>query len=211
MDWIRKTVSRFIAFIFSEAVFWPAIVSGAGIVIGWLQEYDIFILYNATIFLIVMSIFGLERFTNWQDKNRVQHKLVFNRGRIHLHFDNETNKVLSISLGIEFINNAIFPIEFNVDSIRTKLTDTATNSVYYALNREYEKRNVEVMPRGLGWFFDHSIDLTSLVEANLIAELDAEVSYYRAGGEINSMTLKKRTFVFVGKHGMSGGLDWYDV
>ena len=211
MEKLRKLLGSFLIFELGGNAVWPVIVTGVGILIGWLQEYDVFVLYNATIFLGVLSIFGLERLSHWKNVNRAEHKLAFSGVKINLASDPVSRKIVQIALGVQLKNNAMFPITFEVTSLKTKIIDRRTGIEYFPPKKEYRNKGSDIPSGSIKFYNDHYIDLRALNEANMEVEIEAEVSYYRFERNKYSLKIKKQTFFDIGPSGIRGGKDWYDL
>lgn len=213
MDRIRKTIKWFAGIGAEEVIrtlLWPGIITGAGVLIGWLEEFSLFYIYIGSIFLLAASTHWLLRLSEWRDKNRVQYKIIFSHGIVRLHIDEKTKKVLSVCLGAEFKNNAEFQIICKLNSIRTQLTDINTGEVYYAPNKERGKTEIKYPAGSTGIFRDHHIDISSLNKANLVGDIDAEISYFRHSRKMYTMAIKKKAYFDLAESGISGGNIWYD-
>ena len=214
MDWMHKMVKKLTSIGLEEimrSLLWPGIITGVGILIGWLQKFPLFHIYLGSIFLLAMSATWLVRFSDWKEKNRVGYKLRYHRGITRLMLSKETQKLSSISLGLEILNAAMFPVKFEIVSFQTKIVNMKTGSAYYPPRKEFQKNRFEVSPNSCAFFHDHPIDIGSPDEGNFISTVEVVISYGRGDKLDHSLEVKKYSYFDVGKFGIAGGVDWYDA
>ena len=177
-------------------------------VIGWLQEVPWFYVIVGVIISGAGMMTWLVQFDEWRARNRVEHKLIFQRGKIHL--TQVDNRLAAIRFGFDVANTAVFPIRFRVEDLKTRLV-TGNNNQLFPPSREYSNRFVTIPPTSTGFFFDHDIGLPPGSNGPATAYLKCKLSYGRVGRLDHALDMNKNTAINVVGPTISGGQHWYDL
>lgn len=184
---------------------WPPLAAGATAFIGYWQGIPLFYIVVGVAVVFAAFASGLLRFDEWRFRQRVQDKLNFEAGRVG-HKSNESGATSAICLGFQLHNAATFPIEFDVQSLHTKL------GANFPPNKPYVKTNFSIPPHGSGWFDDHMIEIRDSPKDNVVeGSIEFVINYGRTGRL--KYTLAKHLQVFVGfnNRGAFTDANWMEI
>ena len=151
----------------------PGIITGSGVAIGWMQEYSLFYIYLATVFLFAATATGLLRASEWRYRNSVADKLVFDGIRV-TPILNEDNIETGISLGINVRNDALFPLSFRVDNVFSRFEGD------YPKKIEQIQNSITLPPQGIGYFDDNVINYSKIDFGAYKGEIKLMLEYGKA-------------------------------
>ena len=164
----------------------PAVVTGGGVMIGWLSGIPLFHIYVGTVALFALTVLGLLRFTEWMDRITPEHKLAFGGVRVAAKRPDESQEIKELCIGIQLRNFAEFPITFKLQHISSQIGDC------YPPRKAYELDKITVPPRSNGWFDDHMILLNSSPRGQTLeGVIEFKISYGKEG--------RKRPFILTGR------------
>lgn len=184
---------------------WPPLATGAGVVIGRLEQVPWFYVFiGATVIFAAVSS-GLLRFSEWRFRQNVKDKLNFQFVRFGKHLTS-SGTVDKIYLGFRLINSAIFPIEFEIKSLTTDVMGKFPPKKSYALN------TITIPARGYGWFDDHFIEIDDPpVDQSVEGNIEFSVRYGRAGRLNYDLHKKLQVFIGFDKKGDMKGTNWIEA
>lgn len=180
---------------------WPPLATGAGVVIGWLEQMPWFYVFiGATVIFAAVSS-GLLRFDEWRDRRRVDGKFGFTSvifGR--------NIKGRGLILGLQFNNSAAFSLEFEVTEVRTRLGDKVP-----AL--EHKAIKLAVPATGIGWYNDNPIELDNPPHPGTVEGfIEFRIKYGLPGSSLEySLSGKKQVVAVFNDDGLLTQGSWNDA
>jgi hypothetical protein len=144
---------------------------------------------------------GLLRFAEWRYSRQVQDKFLFHRvnmGR-SIHGD-------GIVIGVEFYNKATFPIEFEIDQIRTRLGDKVPRQ-----NKSRKPSKYVIPPDGVAWYYDYPIQIDPPSPGTVEGFLEYEIHYGRPSALSYNLVGKKQVIASFNDNGILTGAVWNDA
>jgi hypothetical protein len=180
-NWLRKLLVGIKAGIdayglftseFFRAVILPTLIMAGGVVLTAIYEWPWPEIYLAAVFLFAASAHGLLRFDEWRQRNRVEHKLLFNGVHVASDRSPDGSALTTVQIAAVLRNNASFPISYKVTRIRTTADDTLP-SLGAILNY-----GAIIQPECNDLFRDRAINL-KLPKAAMNATLEVELLYGR--------------------------------
>ena len=180
---------------------WTPLATGAGVVIGWLEQMPWFYVFiGATVIFAAVSS-GLLRFDEWRDRRRVDGKFGFTSvifGR--------NIKGRGLILGLQFNNSAAFSLEFEVTEVRTRLGDKVP-----AL--EHKAIKLTVPATGIGWYNDNPIELDNPPHPGTVEGfIEFRIKYGLPGSSLEySLSGKKQVVAVFNDDGLLTQGSWNDA
>ena len=185
-----------------------AIPSGVGLM-GWLQDIPWFYVSVGVVLSGAGIMTWLVQFDEWKSRKRVEHKLMLSGFRAHS-TTGGAGHLVAVRFGINLRNGSSFPIEFNRENMRTRLTLLSNGQTFSPSKDKYERNDFVVMPDATGWLEDHNIMLPDKVSGPAMVYLECLVSYGKKGRPDYKLQLKKKSLFVLSETGVVGGTDWQD-
>lgn len=158
--------------------------------LGLLEGVPLFYLSIGTTLMFAATATGMLRFDEWRFRQRVKDKLNFSDVRVAKKL-NAAGAVESIVLGFILRSSAVFPIEFDVQELQTRLGET------FPPKKLYKKARLIIPAGGSGWFDDYPINVTNVSKGqSLEGSMNFTVMYGRP--DQLKHTLSKNIQVFIG-------------
>ena len=106
------------------------IVAGTGLsmVLGFIDGLPLTYIFLGAVATFALVSHGLLRFNEWRFQINPEHKLDFLRPEVMQVADRQTHEVNAIKLGFNLINKAIFPLEVEIEEIRTSFEGRVNSS-----------------------------------------------------------------------------------
>ena len=209
MSAMKKLFKDTFSMVGLEIVFrsWPFISTVVVALIGVVGEYPWFYICIGTMLFLASAVSCTLGVSDWRQRNRVEHKLTF--AAVRLGVKAAKGHVDSMMLGVLYRNRAGFPIECEVKSLRTIITDESGKH-YYPPKKLYKKTLFEVGPSYVWYFDDHMISLGSTTES-VIAEIHCTLLYGRKDRRRYQASIKKRATIQIDQFGRPLPGEWYDL
>ena len=149
---------------------------------------------------------GLLRFSEWQSRVTVKHKLAFSRVRIRKSLS-DNNAVRALSLGFDLQSAAEFPLQFEIKRLETQFANQ------YPPKKDYEQPVIMLRPNQEGWFNDHFISLEKVDLKGKTAEgtISAQIRYGRPDNLTQEFEIKKRIYIRFSAEGNIEATEWHDI
>lgn len=144
---------------------------------------------------------GILRFYELLQKTRVEGNLNCLSPSIGI----DLNEPNGICLGLNLQSNGDVPIEFEVQSVRTKLQDK------YPPNKPFELKKFIIPPRGVAFFNDYAINVDPPKSASVEGLVDMEIKYGRPGNLKYSLRIKRQVFLKFGSERQLENIAWNEV
>ena len=138
---------------------------------------------------VATTLTGIVAVLKWLGERTPKHKLVFHEVLVKKSRATINNKLVpTIQLGFWLRNDAAFPIEFEIEEIRTELKNLHPSI------KTYEKKKFEVSPRNYYRFEDNHIDIENIELRNQILDgcICAHLKYGRSGKLTQGLRIKRR-------------------
>ena len=197
---------QFISWEAFQAWVLPALSVPATVMIGSWSSIPWFYIYLGALFAFAMTATGLLRFSEWRFRVTAKDKLSFSNVRVRKRLS-EQGVVSGVQIGCELKNEALFPMEFVIQSAQTRIFDL------YPPKRDYEKDDTTIPANGFGWFDDHEIPLDSIQPHGLIAEalISLRLKYGRPKKTNHELTINKKIFIKFTSQGDIEFFNWQDT
>jgi hypothetical protein len=161
---------------------WMHILVGAGVMFGAITT-------------------GLVRFDDWRERRRIKGKLVVpivNAGR--------DTQGPGIVLGVALLNEASFPLEWELTECRTRIQNRVPP------NLPYRSTRITLGPKGEGFFNDHPIDIgTPPSPGTVEGFLEMSFKYGQPGKLKYDLAIKKQVVITFNDDGVFAGGTWHDA
>ena len=202
-----KTAIQFISWEAVQTWVLPSLSVPATIVFGYFQNIPWFYVYLAAGFMFAVIATGLLRFDEWRFRVTAKDKLAFHDLKIARTLSGD-GSASAIKLGFRFRNLATFPIQFEIQEMRTELMNNL-----YPPKKAYEEKRILIPVNGLGWFNDHNIELSNVSKKNKVMEgsIHAHLKYGRPENLNQELELRKRVFVKFDNRGDVQVMEWHDI
>lgn len=179
----------------------PIVTAAIGYADGW--PWLIIWLGALAAFSFVST--GLLRFSEWRYRQQVKDKLNLNVVRVGRKLNNQ-GCAESVTLGFQLYNNALFPVEFELQSLHSMIDDK------YPPNKDYALRQFVMPSGGLGWFDDFAIELPDAPrERTIEGMIEFVVHYGRLGYMKHELRKKFQVFLGFDANGDVKGANWNEV
>jgi hypothetical protein len=144
---------------------------------------------------------GIVRFDEWIDRRSVKEKLAFSHLRIIKNIRGE-----GFAIGAAFQSSADMPIEFQLESINTRIGDRVPQK------RSFDLTRFTIPRRGSGWFDDHIIDVGTPPRPGTIEGfIECMIRYGRAGDPQYDLIVRKQVILSFNTDGLLGSCSWNDA
>lgn len=195
-----------VSFIWSQAI-WPWLAPiGAPVVaalLGWAQGAPIMYVWVGTCLAFAAATTGVLRLEEWLARRRVEDKLVLAQCRFARHVGGGGN----FALGFAVNNRADFPIQFEIEDLRTQID----NRVPPPVSGPISPRRVTVSPGGVGWWDDQLIKISPPRPGVITGEIEFRIRYGRVGRPRYKLSGRHRVSVQFSDAGEPGPLAWIEV
>ena len=187
---IRREGLRGIAIEAIRSWLWPPLAAGIAALIGLRGGIPWFYLFVGVTVAFAAVASGLLRFSEWRLRQAVNNKLNFESVRLGKKLDKDGH-IKFLRLGFQLHNSAVFPIEFEIQSLQTEVDGK------FPPKKPYAMTGVTIPPGGHGWFDDISIDMPDPPKNKSVeGKIEFTVQYGRPGRL--KCILNKKLQVFVG-------------
>lgn len=139
---------------------------------------------------IATGFAGYVAVRRWMFEMSPKGKLSFHKVLLRQEVSTADNKPLPvINIGFQVRNEAMFPIEFEIEKMSTSLMGR------YPSSKEYAKKNFVAPVGGIGFFQDHKIDLgnTQAQNRTLQGLMIVRLKYGRLGKLTEELVINKET------------------
>ena len=144
---------------------------------------------------------GIVRFDEWVDRRSVREKLAFSQLRIVKNIRGE-----GLAIGAEFQSSADISIEFQLESINTRIGDRIPKK------RSFDVTRFTIPRHGRGWFDDHMIDIGTPPRPGTIEGfIECKVKYGRVGNPQYDLMARKQVILSFNEDGLLGPCSWNDA
>lgn len=179
-----------IAFYVTTTYIIPLGVPIVTVAIGYASGMPWFYIWLGALAAFAFVSTSLLRFSEWRYRQEVKEKLGFNIVRLRKKLNN-LGCVESLGLGFQLRNNALFPVEFELQFLHTEIDKK------FPPKKEYPTKQVIIPAGGIGWFDDHSIELSDPPrDRSVEGRIQFVVRYGRIGNLKHEF--EKNLQVFVG-------------
>ena len=138
---------------------------------------------------IATGLAGYVSVRRWMFEMSPKGKLSFDKVLIKQEFSIADDKShLVINIGFQVRNEAMFPIEFEIEEMST------SSMGIYPPSKGYLKKNFVVPVRGVGFFHDHEIDLSNTQVQNRVLQgiMKVRLKYGRLGKLTEELVISKQ-------------------
>ena len=186
-----------------RALFWPTLSAAVTAMLGWAGNIPLMYIWVGLIFAFAMTATGLLRLDEWTFRNKVKDKVTFSSIRVGRSISKE-----GISLGIQLVSSANFPVDFIVQEIRTQLGDQVPIKSETSSGKRYK-----IPQQGVGWYHANPIKLKNPPKLGSIEGLiEFKVLYGKSGSEsLYELSEKKVVIVAFNEEGLPTTAAWNDA
>ena len=167
--------------------------------LGYLQGYPWMYIWVAMLIAFAAVCTGLLRFDEWYSRRKVESKLNITAPRVARNVIGD-----GFSLGLQLHNSAHFPIDFEVDTMRTRIGDRVTQTPPVV-------RSITIPALGFGWWDDGIINVNPTENGALEGYIEFEISYGRAGSSLPCKLGGKKRVVLPFVDGVLQTPVWYEA
>ena len=150
------------------------------VVIGYISDLPWFWIWLGALAAFAFITTGLLRFDEWFVRMRVEGKLFLVSPGILL-IRNQ-----GYALGVQVQNNAVFPIEVELEDLRTQFESKIPKG-----KRQAGKRLI-VQPNNFGWFYDNPVEFETPKPGAIVGTLEAKLKYGRVGSSLQYSLEEKK-------------------
>lgn len=204
-NWIVRALAsgvlKAIAF-YVATVAGPFVVAAATFAAGAIDNSVSWMwVFMATSVAFAGAVVGILRFYELLQKTRIDGNLNCVSPSIGM----DLNEPNGIWLGVNLQSNGDVPIEFEVQSLRTRLQGK------YPPNKPYELKKLTIPPRGFAFFNDHAINVDPPSSASVAGLIDMEIKYGRPGNLKYSLRIKRQVFLKFGSERQLENIAWTEM
>lgn len=160
------------------------------VVIGYISDLPWFWIWLGALASFALVSHGLLRCSEWWERRRVEGKLSLVSPTITL------IQKKGYALGVKVQNSAVFPIEVELEELRTQINNKIPSG------KRQIKTRFSVPPGLFGWFIDNPIDVETAKPGIIEGTLEAKLIYGHVGSRLSyRLEEKKRITVRVDEQG----------
>ena len=179
---IREVISNMV---WSYWPVWGVPVMSA--LFAYVQKVPVFYGFIGVVFSFCVTVWGLNNLTTWRNTRSAAYKVRISKPIIAIGpIDIKTKKgVKFISLGLSAINTADFPMEIQIDSLETRISDRVPKEGFFSRKVVADPRN------GVAQFTNGRIllDNIDLSDAVIDGFISGSISY----GKLNNIKYSEST------------------
>lgn len=156
---------------------------GLPVVTGWLgyaQGLPLMYIFVGAGVMFAATVTGLLRYTEWKELQRVEGKLYLVTPSIVL------IQKQGYALGVQMQNNAVFPVEVEIEDLRTQIDSKLPKGKRLAGKR------IILQPNNVGWFYDNSVEIEIPKPGTIEGTLEAKLKYGRVGSRLQYKLEEKK-------------------
>ena len=188
--------------LWSNWLFWGLPV--LTVYMGYIEELPWVYILLAFLFAFAMTALGLNQLRTWQVNRTPENKVQISIPHVGLVLDHTTTpkKVMVITLGINAVNSAQFPMEISIDKLDAQISNKVPT-------KEFSSRCIGLPIGQTATFTSHKIDLSgeTLEGALLQGKLQGEISYGKSGNLKYSANKEWFLALRFDKNGMFEGME----
>ncbi|MEI7611041.1 MAG: hypothetical protein WCJ64_26965 [Rhodospirillaceae bacterium] len=197
LDGVLKAISQYITLTYIIPIGAPIVTA----CLGYSQRVPWMYVWLGVVATFAFATHGILRFDEWRARRLVEDKLAFQTVRVGRSINGE-----GMFIGVQIKSLAAFPLEFQINEIRTKLN--------YKVPREtgFELTKFNIPENGSGWFDDHPIRIDDIPKPGTIEGfIEYKINYGRKGALRYCLAGKKQVVVAFNDDGLLSHYSWNDA
>lgn len=172
------------------------------VVIGYASGVPWFGIWLGALAAFAFVSTGLLRFTEWRFRQKVHDKLAF--AAVMVGKDISSG---GITIGLRLHNSALFPIEFSLEQLLTRLGDKVPSKTTYD-----SPGTISIPAKGVGWFWDNAIKVDNPPKPGTIeGHMEYKLVYGRSGRLRYKLSGKKQIIIAFNEQGLPGDATWHEA
>jgi len=186
-------------------IYGPVLFSAITALSGYLHGIEpMWILVGASL-AFAGAANGLLSFSRWRHERDDKDKLQFSQTRVTKKLD-ASGHVCEIYLGFTLLNKALFPIEYQLETMETEIAGL------FPPKRAYDLRKFTISSEGFGWFDDFGIVIPKpIIDQAVEGKIKFLVRYGRPGRLKHMLSKKMQVFIGFDKKGDITGTNWTET
>lgn len=160
--------------------------------LGYIQSLPWMYVWLGALAAFAIMAHGLLRYDEWRLRRRVEDRLAFQSVILGPTIKND-----GLTIGLQLVSSAAFPVEFEITKIATRLGNTVP------LETSFKITKFIIPPNGIGWFRDHPIQIQNPPKPGTMEGfIEYEINYGRVGSLTCHLSGKKQVVAAFNEDGI---------